>query len=36
MFPLAIVQSVSFRLNFRGWAVDNAGVDQVSRPMQIA
>jgi hypothetical protein len=27
---------VSFRLNFRGWAVDNAGVDQVSRPMQIA
>jgi hypothetical protein len=27
---------VSFRLNFSGWAVDNAGVDQVSRPMQIA
>ncbi|MEA2295002.1 MAG: hypothetical protein QOE86_2641, partial [Solirubrobacteraceae bacterium] len=27
---------MSFRLNFRGWAVDNAGVDQVSRPMQIA
>ena len=24
------------RLNFRGAAVDNAGVDQVSRPMQIA
>jgi hypothetical protein len=26
----------SWRLNFEGGAVDNAGVDQVSRPMQIA
>ena len=30
------VQAPTSPLNFRGVAVDNAGVDQVSRPMQIA